>query len=432
MKEIILFWFRRDLRLQDNCALFHALKQNKPVLPIFIFDKAILDQLADKDDARVHFIHKTVAEMDAVLRKKSGGILVSFGYPEEVFKRLIKKYRITDVYTNHDYEPYAIKRDEQVESILKAKNVTFHSFKDQVIFEKEEILTQNGTPYTIYTPYRKKWQQMVTAESLSPFPSENFLKKLYTNDIDSVPDIEKLGFNKSKIQFPDKELPENIISQYDQKRNFPGINGTTRLGIHLRFGTVSIRDLVRSAMELNETWLSELIWREFFMMILSQFPHVVDTSFRGEYDSIVWRNDEEEFYRWCMGQTGYPFVDAGMRELNETGFMHNRARMITASFLTKHLLIDWRRGERYFARKLLDYDLASNNGNWQWAAGCGCDAAPYFRIFNPTTQIKKFDAEYSYIKKWVPEYDQAHYPEPIVDHKFARERALSVFASALK
>jgi deoxyribodipyrimidine photo-lyase len=432
MSNITLFWFRRDLRLHDNCGLYHALKHKTPVLPVFIFDKNILGQLEDTNDARVEFIHKTLKEMDITLRKKGAGILVTHGYPEEVFARLIKEYHITAVYTNHDYEPYAINRDDQVKRMLKDKDIPFHTFKDQVIFEKDEILTQSGKPYTVYTPYQKKWQEQLTVEILSPFPSENLLENLYTGPIKVMPELQDIGFKKSGLDFPGKELSENIISEYDQKRNFPGINGTSRLGIHLRFGTVSIRQLVRSAMELNDTWLSELIWREFFMMILSQYPHVVDSSFRPQYDTIPWRNNEEEFQKWCEGQTGYPIVDAGMRELNTTGFMHNRVRMITASFLTKHLLIDWRKGERYFARKLLDYELASNNGNWQWAAGSGCDAAPYFRIFNPETQIKKFDAQYTYIKKWVPEFDQDRYPKPIVDHKFARERALSIYSSALK
>jgi deoxyribodipyrimidine photo-lyase len=432
MKEIIIFWFRRDLRLHDNCALFHALKQNKPVLPVFIFDKNILQDLEDKDDARVHFIHETVRNMDSVLRKRNAGILVASGYPDEIFKNLINKYNITDVYTNHDYEPQAINRDENIKRILEHNNISFHTFKDQVIFEKSEILSRIGTPYRVYTPYRKKWQQQVSAEHLSPFPSGSYLNNLFTGVIGKIPELPQIGFKKSALQFPDRRLPEDIISDYDKHRDFPGLNGTSRLGIHLRFGTVSIRQMVRSAMELNETWLSELIWREFFMMILWQFPQVVELSFRREYDSIPWRNDEEEFHKWCTGQTGYPMVDAGMRELNKTGFMHNRARMIAASFLTKHLLIDWRKGEHYFARKLLDYELASNNGNWQWAAGCGCDAVPYFRIFNPTIQLKKFDPDFNYIKKWVPEYDQDKYPQPIVDHKFARERALSVYASALK
>jgi deoxyribodipyrimidine photo-lyase len=432
MKPLTIFWFRRDLRLNDNCGLFHALNGQFPVLPLFIFDKSILDQLDDTDDARVNFIYKNIVALDSELRKINSGILVKHGQPLDIFTQLIKDKNVGAVYTNHDYEPYAISRDNQVRELFEKNDIVFKTFKDQVIFEKDEILNQQGKPYIVYTPYRRNWQESLRSEDVTPFPSETKLKNLYTKTIEAMPDLTDFGFKQSHQEFPSAEIPEAIIDEYDKTRNFPGITGTSRLGIHLRFGTLSIRRLVQLALELNETWLSELIWREFFMMILYHFPHVVEKSFRSKYDQITWRNDKHEFELWCQGKTGYPIVDAGMRELNQTGFMHNRVRMITASFLTKHLLIDWRWGERYFARKLLDYELASNNGNWQWVAGCGCDAAPYFRIFNPTTQMEKFDAKRTYINTWVPDLEQANYPKPIVEHKYARERALSTYALVVK
>ena len=432
MKPVIIFWFRRDLRLNDNCGLYHALNGEFPVLPLFIFDKSILDHLDDTDDARVDFIYQNIAAVDTELRRKKSGILVRHGDPVEIFTKLISDLKVAAVYTNHDYEPYAIARDQQIQTLLEKNNIKFNTYKDQVIFEKDEILNQQGKPYTVYTPFRRKWQETLVSGHVSPFPSESRLNNLVTQAIELIPDLADIGFMKSRVDFPSAEIPESIINNYHNTRNFPGMPGTSRLGIHLRFGTLSIRTLVRLALEVNETWLSELIWREFFMMILYHFPHIVDKSFRSKYDQIMWRNDEHEFELWCQGKTGYPIVDAGMHELNQTGFMHNRVRMITASFLTKHLLIDWRWGERYFARKLLDYELASNNGNWQWAAGCGCDAAPYFRIFNPTKQMEKFDAGQTYINKWVPEVGQPSYPKPLVEHKYARERALSTYGSAVK
>ncbi|NIW78174.1 MAG: deoxyribodipyrimidine photo-lyase, partial [Calditrichae bacterium] len=327
---------------------------------------------------------------------------------------LLKENSIAEVYTNYDYEPYAIKRDKEVQKLLRSKNVAFHTFKDQVIFEKSEILTHQETPYTIYTPYQKRWKENLSGEQLKSFPSEKRKDSFVKLSPQPMPGLEEIGFESVDGEFPSKTVREEIIENYHRQRDYPGIDGTSRLGVHLRFGTVSVRRLVRRGLELNETWLDELIWREFYMMILWHFPHVVDQPFKSKYAKIPWRNNEQEFERWCQGKTGYAMVDAGMRELNQTGYMHNRVRMVTASFLTKHLLIDWRWGERYFARKLLDYELASNNGNWQWAAGCGCDAAPYFRIFNPTTQIKKFDPEHQYIKKWIPELKRNDYPAPIV------------------
>ena len=431
MKKKVIFWFRRDLRLEDNTALYRALKSGHPVVPLFIFDSHILDALEDRRDQRVRFIHQTLAELDRRLRQHGSSLRIRHGKPVEVWRELINELDPAAVFTNRDYEPYARQRDEAVADLLQKNDIYFYDYKDQAIFEKDEVLTQQGTPYTVYTPYRRRWEELLAGKAPQSSPSEKLLDKLIPGQEAAFPALEDLGFRDDQGDFPAEELPEEIIREYHQKRDYPAIPGTTRLGIHLRFGTVSIRHLVRRALELNDTWLSELIWREFFMMILWHFPHVVDQPFREKYAAIPWRNNEEEFQRWCEGQTGYPIVDAGMRELNQTGFMHNRVRMITASFLTKHLLIDWRWGEAYFAKKLLDYDLAANNGNWQWAAGCGCDAAPYFRIFNPYTQTEKFDPQGKYLARWVPERDHPDYPKPMVDHKFARERALDTYKKAL-
>ncbi len=354
-------------------------------------------------------------------------LLVRYGQPLEIWHELTREFDIDTVFCNHDYEPYAGERDEQIRIWLTKRGINFLSFKDQVVFERDEILKHDQRPYTVYTPYRHTWQAALQAEHLQPFPSEKLMSNFMKNNAGGFPGLTQLGFQKSGMSFPARQIKKKIITSYDQTRDFPGLNGTTRLSVHLRFGTVSIRKLVRLALELNETWLGELIWREFFMMILYHFPQVLNKPFKTRFARLSWRNDQKEFERWCTGQTGYPLVDAGMRELNQTGFMHNRVRMITASFLTKHLLIDWRRGEQYFADKLLDYELSSNNGNWQWAAGCGCDAAPYFRVFNPITQQQKFDPDYRYIKKWIPEFNSAAYPKPIVDHTLARQRALAAF-----
>ncbi len=427
-----VFWFRRDLRLFDNHGLYRALKSNLPVIPLFIFDYDILKDLQERDDKRVLFIHQTVEKMRDDLRKEGRDLLVRYGTPENVWRDLLNEYNIRAVFTNHDYEPYAIKRDARIKQLCLEKGAAFHTFKDQVIFEKSEILTGQGKPYTVYTPYRKSWENKLRAADLKPFSSEQNLENIIKQKFPETPTLEQMGFSESPFDFPAARPDEKIIKKYDEQRNRPDIKGTTHIGLHLRFGTVSIREMVRKAQELNDTWLSELIWREFFMMILYHYPYVVNKPFREKYQGINWRDDEEDFQRWCDGKTGYPIVDAGMRQLNETGFMHNRVRMITASFLTKHLLIDWRWGERYFARKLLDYELASNNGNWQWAAGCGCDAAPYFRIFNPWTQAEKFDPKNEYVQNWVKEMESGDYPDPMVEHKFARERALSVFNAAVK
>jgi deoxyribodipyrimidine photo-lyase len=429
--KINIFWFRRDLRLDDNAGLYHALSAGLPVLPVFIFDKNILDDLQDKDDARVSFIHAELEKINNSLHKIGSGLVVYHGVPEKIWQQITKQYNIDTVFFNHDYEPYAHKRDDAVTTLLHAKDIKTQSYKDQVIFENSEITKDDGKPYIVFTPYSRRWKSSLSMDALNPFPSEQKLEHSLKFKPDSPPNLNDLGFTSTRLNFPDRTIPENIVADYDKTRNTPGIKGTSRLGVHLRFGTVSIRRLVREAMQLNEIWLTELIWREFFMMILSHFPHVLDAPFKQKYANIPWRNDENDFNSWCEGRTGFPMVDAGMRELNATGYMHNRVRMITASFLTKHLLVDWRRGERYFARRLLDFELASNNGNWQWVAGCGCDAAPYFRIFNPTSQAEKFDPEQKYIRQWIPEYGTDEYPDPIVEHAYARERALDTYKSVL-
>ncbi len=430
MEKITLFWFRRDLRLTDNTGLYYALQQEKNVLPLFIFDRNILDKLEDKKDARVAFIHEQIQQIHEQLGEKGSSILVKYGIPEEVFQELMKGYDIQAVYTNRDYEPYAKKRDLEVENVLLEKDISFFSFKDQLIFEPGEIVNGSGEFYKVFTPFSKVWLSKfkeTKVEELSYFQWKNLFQ---TKPLELIP-LEKMGFEIPDADFPSKTADEELIRHYDKTRNFPAKDGTSRLGIHLRFGTISIRKLALKAVSLNDTYLNELIWREFYMMILAHNPHVVEKAFKPAYDRIPWRNNESEFEAWCKGETGYPIVDAGMRELNETGYMHNRVRMIVASFLTKHLLIDWRWGEAYFAKKLLDFELSSNNGGWQWAAGTGTDAQPYFRVFNPTSQMEKFDPEMKYIKKWVPEIDTNKYPKPIVDHKFARQRAIDTYKSAL-
>jgi len=429
---VTIFWFRRDLRLNDNAGLYRALNSGNPVLPLFIFDKEILGKLEDKDDARVTFIHNAIENLQRELHGHGSSLLVIYDKAEYAWDNIIKEYQIAAVYTNHDYEPYATKRDNIVREKLKQHDIAFHTFKDQVIFEKDEVTKDDGKPYTVYTPYQRKWYATLKPFYLKSYPTGKYLKNLVkTHDL-PLPSLNEMGFMKSEAHFPDQEY-KNVIGDYAQKRDFPAIKGTSRIGLHLRFGTVSIRELAKTANGYpGKTWLNELIWREFYMMILHQFPHTMEHAFRPEYDRIKWVNDEGQFKAWCEGRTGYPIVDAGMRELNATGFMHNRVRMIVASFLTKDLLIDWRWGERYFARKLLDYEMASNVGGWQWAAGCGTDAAPYFRIFNPDAQTKKFDPDLAYIKKWVPEYaDFSKYPKPIIDHAFARDRCLKAFKAAL-
>lgn len=424
---ITVFWFRRDLRLHDNHALYRALESNFSVLPVFIFDTNILDDLKNKKDKRVDFIHQTLNRIHLKLLELNSSLLVIHDNPLKAFEKICSTYTVQAVYTNHDYEPSAIDRDQKVAELLKSKGVAFHSFKDQVIFEKNEVLKSDGSPYTVFTPYSKVWKQNLQQNQIKHFESENFQHNFIKISPLHFPTLSEIGFEKSDLIYPEPAWNDSLIKKYHDTRNIPSIKGTSLLSIHLRFGTISIRKLVKKAVGTNEQWLNELIWREFFMMILFHFPHVVKNSFKSKYDKIEWRNNEQEFKAWCEGKTGYPIVDAGMRELNETGFMHNRVRMIVASFLTKHLLIDWRWGEAYFAEKLLDYELSANNGNWQWAAGSGCDAAPYFRIFNPEEQTKKFDPEERYIRKWVKER-----VKPIVEHKFARERCLEVYKKAVK
>ena len=426
--ETTLCWLRRDLRLEDNAALYHALKENGTVLAMFIFDTNILEELDDKRDGRVEFIHQSLAILKNKLEDRGSALLVLHGDPVSILKRINPRA----VYANHDYEPYAIERDQKVKNILDKKNIAFKTFKDQVIFEKNEILKADGSPYTVFTPYSKRWKEKCDAFYVRKYPTTKYEKHFRKISPLAFPTLQALGFQHTDYVFPDRIVKTSIIENYAKKRNFPATGGTSRLSIHLRFGTVSIRQLVQVALKKSDVWLNELIWRDFYQMILWHFPKVVTNAFKPAYDRIEWRNDRAEFDLWTKGKTGYPLVDAGMRELNETGFMHNRVRMVVASFLTKHLLIDWRWGEAYFAKKLLDFDLASNNGGWQWAAGSGCDAAPYFRIFNPQLQADKFDPKAEYVRHWVPEISSADYPRPIVDHVFARERALKVFKAALQ
>jgi deoxyribodipyrimidine photo-lyase len=425
-----IFWFRRDLRLEDNAGLYHALESGEAVLPVFIFDENILSQLP-KNDARVTFIQQQLEHMQTKLREKGKTIAVFYGNPTAVFHKIITENNITAVYTNHDYEPYARKRDMELNQLLKENKIGFRTSKDQIIFEKNEVVKDDGTPYVVYTPYANKWKENFKSIKLSRYKSEELLDNIAPHSYPFL-SLEDIGFERSVIKVPAYDISDDLIEDYEATRNFPALDKTSHLSVHLRFGTVSIREVVAQAMRSkNETFLKELIWREFFMQILWHFPHTVTKSFRAKYDSIVWSNDEDIFQKWCDGKTGYPIVDAGMRELNATGFMHNRVRMIVASFLCKHLLIDWRWGETYFAVKLLDYEQSSNVGNWQWAAGSGVDAAPYFRIFNPAEQVRKFDKDLKYIKKWIPELETSDYPEPIVDHKEAREKCLKVYKEAV-
>lgn len=432
-KKINIFWFRRDLRLDDNAGLFHALNAGLPVLPIFIFDSNILDKLSSPLDKRVQFIHQSLTNIQKQLQAVNSSLHVLHHTPENAFNFLLDNYSIEHVYTNHDYESYGINRDKTIEALLADRGIGFHTFKDQVIFEKNDVLKDDGTPYTVFTPYSKKWKLTLQHQPIQVFDNKKYFSQFLQTEPLPFPTIESIGFCNSPVNYPSAAADTSIIQLYKEQRDIPGINSTSKMGIHLRFGTISIRQLALQSMSYSETYLNELIWRDFYHMIAWHFLRVQQQlSFKPAYDGIEWRNNEKEFEAWCNGQTGYPIVDAGMRELNETGFMHNRVRMITASFLCKHLLIDWRWGEAYFAEKLLDFDFAANNGGWQWAAGSGCDAAPYFRIFNPYLQTQKFDPHFTYIKKWVPEFQEFHYPKPIVIHEVARERCLACYAKALK
>ena len=433
MKDTVnIFWFRRDLRLDDNVGFYNALKSEHPVLPIFIFDEEILKKLP-KDDARITFIYETLQKMRIKLEDKNSSSIAMFhGEPAIVYKNLLEKYNIDTVFTNRDYEPYAKERDDKIEQLLNDNTIKFKTFKDQVIFEQNEVTKKDGLPYVVYTPYMKVWKEQFKTHTLDFYYTSSFLKNLIQDKELPNLTLSDIGFTKSNQKIKKHIVTPALIQNYEDTRNFPAQDSTSKLGPHLRFGTVSIRKMIEKAItEKNEIFWQELIWREFFMQILWHFPHTSKNSFKAKYDRIDWRNNEAEFLKWCNGQTGYPLVDAGMRQLNETGFMHNRIRMLVGSFLCKHLLIDWRWGEAYFAEKLHDYEMASNIGNWQWVAGSGVDAAPYFRIFNPTTQIKKFDNDLAYIKKWVPDFQEFTYPKEMVDHKEARERCLATYKEAL-
>jgi len=429
---IRIHWFRRDLRLFDNAALLQALSGDDPVVPIFIFDTEILNQLEDKNDRRVAFIHRALEDMQQQLIKIGSSIEVYNGTPFDVFQQLINKYSISAVYTNHDYEPYAIERDTAIANLLSSAGISFYTSKDQVIFEKLEVTKDDGTPYTVFTPYANKWRATLEKTGIPAYPSEKKSVQFFRQSPLPMPSLKSIGFIDSGESFPSDTPQMEVLKHYQQNRDIPSLaNGTSRLGVHLRFGTISVRQLATKAKATSATFLNELIWRDFYMMILYHFPHVVNGAFKKQYDLIAWRNNEDYFKKWCEGKTGFPIVDAGMRELNSTGFMHNRVRMIVSSFLVKDLLIDWRWGEAYFAAKLNDFDLSANNGGWQWAAGTGCDAAPYFRVFNPTEQQKKFDPNFSYIKKWVPEFGTPEYVLPIVDHAKARLAAIQLYKNHL-
>ena len=428
--NLVIFWFRRDLRLKDNAGLFHALNENNKVLPIFIYDKNTLDKL-NKSDHRLDFIEDSLKKLNDLLKKNDKSISIYYGKPVKVFSELIKKYNVSKVYSNKDYTPYSIKRDKKVEELLKVNNIDFNSFKDHVLFEKFEIVKNDNTPYKVYTPFSRKWLIKMSENKIDFFNSEKYIYKFF-NERGKFLTLKEIGFDKSKLNPLVLNLSSDTINNYEKTRNFPSVNGTSKIGIHLRFGTISTREMIAKAeASKNKTFLKELVWREFFQQILFHYPHTLNKSFKPKYDRIEWLNNENQFKKWCSGQTGYPLVDAGMRELNQTGFMHNRVRMLVGSFLCKHLLIDWRWGEAYFAEKLYDYETASNVGNWQWVAGCGVDASPYFRIFNPHEQIKKFDKNLIYTKKWVPEFDSNQYVDPIVIHKEARERCLLTYKKAL-
>ena len=432
-KPVSICWLRRDLRLDDNAALYHALRHGEHVIPLFIFDTEILDKLSDRSDKRVQFIYETLINLQSQLKETGSTLLVKIGKPVEVWTELMAEWEIKSVYTNHDFEPYALERDRQVADMLAIKEIPFHTYKDHVIFEKDEVTKDDGSPYTVFTPYSRKWMARLKPFYYKAYPTSKYHSNFYKTEIQfPIPSLESIGFQISETLYPEKVVKADVIKQYTEHRNYPALHGTSRLGLHLRFGTLSVRKLLAYALDKNQTFVNELIWRDFYQQILWHFPHVATQAFKKEYDLIEWINDESQFQKWCDGMTGYPLVDAGMRELNETGFMHNRVRMLVASFLTKHLLIDWRWGEAYFAEKLLDFDLAANNGGWQWAAGCGTDAASYFRIFSPAAQLDKFDPQMIYVKKWVPEYGTADYPTPIVDHEMARKRCLEVYKKALK
>ncbi len=430
-EAVSVFWFRRDLRLFDNAGLTAALKGKLPIVPVFIFDTEILDKLDDKKDARVQFIYTELEKIKADLKKLDSDLDMRYGKPEKIWEELIEDFNVQSVFTNRDYEPYARDRDKRIKTFLGKKDISFHDYKDQIIFDRDEVLKDDGDPYVVYTPYSKKWLELLKDSDLQSFDTEKHHGNFHKFYVDKTPTLNTMGFESFEFSYPSREVDIELIKQYDKLRNFPAKDATSHLSLHLRFGTVSIRTLSRIAKKHNKTWLNELIWRNFYQVVIWHFPDRIENAFKKKYDNIPWRDAEADFKKWCQGKTGYPIVDAGMRQLNKTGFMHNRLRMVTASFLTKHLLIDWRWGEAYFAQKLLDFDLASNNGGWQWAAGSGVDAAPYFRIFNPHLQTKKFDPDLKFINKWIPELNGFDYPAPMVEHKAARQRALDTYKKAI-
>ena len=429
--SVVIHWFRRDLRWNDNRALHAALSSGHKVLPLFIFDDNILQHLEDRQDARVTFLHHRVSDLQKEAQAKSSDIYVAHGSPHDVVLDLIAKLDVRGVYANEDYEPYALERDELLSRALGAKNILLHTFKDHVIKAPGEVVKPDGTPYTVFTPFSKRWHANLTEDDMEASPSEQHLDQLAKWQHKGMPSLQEMGFTPSEVDIPEANVGPELLRQYAETRDTPSVRGTSRVSVHLRFGTVSIRDMARQGFAHSEKWLTELIWRDFYQSVMHAFPHSMKDAFRAKYDRIPWRHDDAHFAAWKEGKTGYPIVDAGMRELNATGFMHNRVRMVVASFFCKHLLLDWRLGERYFAEKLLDFELASNVGGWQWASGSGCDAAPYFRVFNPTSQLQKFDAQMTYVKQWVPEFGTDAYPEPIVEHKFARQRAIDTYKAAL-
>jgi deoxyribodipyrimidine photo-lyase len=434
-QPISIIWLRRDLRLHDNAALYHALKSGRPVLPLFIFDREILDKLDDRHDRRVTFIHQQVDRIQGELTKMGSGMVVRYGKPVDVWNQLLREYDIEGVYANRDYEVYGKERDTQIAGLLGEHGIGFDLFKDHTIFDHDEVMTGGNTPYTVFTPYSRRWLDKLNDFYLKAYPTEEYFSEfLKLPAPPPVPTLAEMDFEPVDEPFPKQTVGNDLIKHYKETRDFPAKPGTSELSIHLRFGTISVRDLARQAegVGAKTTFLNELCWRDFYFQVLHHFPHVEKNSFRREYDNINWRNNEADFEKWCTGQTGYPLVDAGMRQLNTIGWMHNRVRMVTASFLCKHLLIDWRWGEAYFAKKLRDYDLSANNGGWQWAAGSGTDAAPYFRVFNPTAQAEKFDPNREYIRQWIPEFDSLTYARPMVDHAMARQRAIDTYKKGLK
>jgi deoxyribodipyrimidine photo-lyase len=430
-KKVSVFWHRRDLRLFDNAGLYHALRSENPVVPVFIFDTEILDKLEEKKDARIQFIRQELKKIKKELKSHGSDLDVRYGKPTAEWKKLLKDYNIAAVYTNRDYEPHARERDGKIAKLLKKSDVEFYDFKDHVIFDRDEILKSDGDPYKVFTPFSEKWMSGLKDKHLKPFDTEKQFDNLHKFKAGAIPSLKKMGFQAFDFEYPSREVDISLIKKYSEQRDIPALDGTSRLSMHLRFGTVSIRNLTKIARKHSKSWLNELVWRNFYQIIIWHYPDRIENAFKAKYDRIPWRDDEDQFEAWCQGQTGYPIVDAGMRELNKTGFMHNRIRMVVASFLSKHLLIDWRWGEAYFAKKLLDFELGSNNGGWQWSAGTGCDAAPYFRVFNPYLQTKKFDPDLKYVQKWVPEYQDSKYPDPIVEHKEARQRALDTYKKAI-